>query len=268
MIGALAVGSTKARLAGYDNFVILNHHEEPHGFFLNLLDLSEQPPRFVFHMLTARQEFETTICCAMSEIEASRRLRIFLANRVLALGWALKGACKPCAHRLFATARWLVPEAQRFLLQRISAKNRNQLLFEWLLSRIHPRIVAGLLIGLAFWGALNFALRTTATETAPLVDSSAYPQKSQASPEGNIVSISKSSPTQDSALETGSISAAQIAPVPLPVRKPARISKVATGKGGKANLTNQKRMAQRDTALPKPKLLLPSYPHKRERSVH
>ena len=128
-------------------------------------------------MLTARQEFETTICRAMSEIEASRRLQIFLANRVLALGWALKGACKPCAHRLFATARWLVPEAQRFLLQRISAKNRNQLLFEWLLSRIRPRIVAGLLIVLAFWGALNFALRTTATETAPLVDSSAYPQE-------------------------------------------------------------------------------------------
>ena len=179
-------------------------------------------------MLTARQEFETTICRAMSEIEASRRLRIFLANRVLALGWALKGACKPCAHRLFATARWLVPEAQRFLLQRISAKNRNQLLFEWLLSRIHPRIVAGLLIVLAFWGALNFALRTTATETAPR--SSAYPQESQPSPEGNIVSISKSSPTQDSALETGSISAAQIAPVPLPVRKPARISKVGAAR--------------------------------------
>ena len=39
-------------------------------------------------LLTARQEFETTICCAMSEIEVSRRLRIFLANRVLALGWA------------------------------------------------------------------------------------------------------------------------------------------------------------------------------------
>ena len=32
-IGALAVSGTKARLAGYDNFVILNHHEEPHGFF-------------------------------------------------------------------------------------------------------------------------------------------------------------------------------------------------------------------------------------------
>jgi hypothetical protein len=220
----------------------LNHHEEPHRFLINLLDLSEQPPRFVFHMLTARQEFETTICSAMYEIEASKRLRIFLANRALTLGWALKGACKPCAHRLFATARWLVPEAQRFLLQRISAKNRNQLLFEWLLSRIHPRIVAGLLIVLAFWGALNFALRTTATETAALVDSSAYPQKSQASPEGNIVSVSKSSPTQDSALETGSISAAQIAPVPLPVRKPRRVSKDATGKAGKANLTTQKRM--------------------------
>jgi len=39
IIGALAVSGTKARLAGYDNFVILNHHEEPHGFFLDLLDL-------------------------------------------------------------------------------------------------------------------------------------------------------------------------------------------------------------------------------------
>ena len=103
----------------------------------------------------------------MSGIEVSRRLRIFLANRAIALGWALKGACKPCAHGLFTTARWLVPEAQRFFLQRLSAQNRNQLLFEWLLSRMQPRIVAGLLVVLAFWGALNFALRTTATDNCP-----------------------------------------------------------------------------------------------------
>ena len=192
-------------------------------------------------MLTARQEFETTICSAMYEIEASKRLRIFLASRALTLGWALKGACKPCAHRLFATARWLVPEAQRFLLQRISAKNRNQLLFEWLLSRIHPRIVAGLLIVLAFWGALNFALRKPNWKLPPCRQF-CVSAKVQPSPEGNIVSVSKSSPTQDSALETGSISAAQIAPVPLPVRKPRRVSKDATGKAGKAILTTQKRM--------------------------
>jgi hypothetical protein len=53
----------------------------------------------------------------ISEFEVSRRrLRIFLANRLIALGWALKGSCKPCAHRLFTTGRWLVPEAQRFLV--------------------------------------------------------------------------------------------------------------------------------------------------------
>jgi len=56
----------------------------------------------------------------ISDIEVSRRrLRIFLATRAIALGWALKGFCKPCAHRLLTTARWLVPEAQRFLLRRI-----------------------------------------------------------------------------------------------------------------------------------------------------
>ena len=41
-----------------------------------------------------------------------RRYRIFLANLAVALGWALKRSCKGCAHRLFATARWLVPEAE------------------------------------------------------------------------------------------------------------------------------------------------------------
>ena len=51
----------------------------------------------------------------MSEIVVSGGFRIFLANRLIALGWALKG-CKPCAHGLFGTARWLVPEARRFLV--------------------------------------------------------------------------------------------------------------------------------------------------------
>lgn len=48
----------------------------------------------------------------MSEIVVSGGFRIVLANRLIALGWALKG-CKPCAHRLFSAARWLVPEARR-----------------------------------------------------------------------------------------------------------------------------------------------------------
>ena len=47
---------------------------------------------------------------------ARREFRLFLANLAIALGWALKHSCKGCAHRLFTTARWLVPEAQRFLV--------------------------------------------------------------------------------------------------------------------------------------------------------
>jgi hypothetical protein len=105
----------------------------------------------------------------------------------------------------------------------------NRLLFEWLLSRTQPRIVAGLLVALAFWGVLNFALGTTATDRQPLIDSE-FRQESQISSEGNVVSVSKFSPTQDSILETGSISAVNIAPVPLPLRNPAKVSNVADGK--------------------------------------
>ena len=47
---------------------------------------------------------------------ARREFRLFLANLAIALGWALKHSCKGCAHRLLTTARWLVPEAQRFLV--------------------------------------------------------------------------------------------------------------------------------------------------------
>jgi hypothetical protein len=137
----------------------------------------------------------------IGNIEVSRlRLRTFLANRAIALGWALKGFCKPCAHRLFTTARWLVPEAQRFLLHRTGSHNRNRRIFEFavhlgrLLSRIPPRVVGGFLIVSAFVGSLDLAMRTTATDTQPLVQ-----------------------------LETGSLSGAQIAPVPLPLRKPERV---------------------------------------------
>jgi hypothetical protein len=44
--------------------------------------------------------------------------------------------------------------------------------------------------------------------------------------------------------ETGSISGAQIAPVPLPLRKPERVYKIQNGKGAKANPATQQRMAQ------------------------
>jgi hypothetical protein len=132
---------------------------------------------------------------------------MFLANRAFALGWSLKGSCKPCARRLFTTAKWLVPEAQRFLVHRSGLHNRNRRIFEFavgrLLSRIQPRVVGGFLIVLAFVGSLDLAMRTTATP------------------------VSKSSePTQGFVLETGSLSGAQIAPVPLPLRKPERVYKV------------------------------------------
>ena len=53
-----------------------------------------------------------------------RQLRIFLANKAIALAWMLRTSCKTCAQRLFACARWLVPEAQRFLVQRIGSHNQ------------------------------------------------------------------------------------------------------------------------------------------------
>ena len=160
----------------------------------------------------------------MSGVEVSRRHRIFLANLAIALGWALKGACKPCAHGLFTTAKWLVPEAQRFFVQRLSEPNRNQMSFEWLRSRMQLRIVAGLLVVLAFWGALNFALRISATDTQALVDRSASQQEPPGSPESNIIIVSKSSPTQGSIFETGSISAAQTATVLPNSSRRARVS--------------------------------------------
>jgi len=46
------------------------------------------------------------------------RFRILLASQAIALAWELKGSCKRCAHSLFATAKWLAPEAERFLVLR------------------------------------------------------------------------------------------------------------------------------------------------------
>jgi hypothetical protein len=196
----------------------------------------------------------------ISDIEVSRRrLRIFLANRAIALGWTLKGACKPCAHRLFTTARWLVPEAQRFLVSRTGSHNRNRRIFEFavhlgrLLSRIQPRIVGGFLIVLAFVGSLDLAMRTTATETQPLVQNSVSRHEPQIPSESKIVSVSKSSePMLGFVSETGSLLGTQIAPVPLPLRKPERFYKVPNGKGAKANPATQKRVAQQKRARSKP----------------
>ena len=182
----------------------------------------------------------------ISGIEASRRFRLFLANRLIALGWALKGSCKPCAHRLFTTARWLVPEAQRFLIQRTVSHNRNRRTLEWLLGRIQPRVVGGLLIVLAFVGLLDLAMRATATDTHSPIENSSFQH------EPLIPSESKTEPMQGFESETASLPRAQIAPVPLPLRKPEGVYKVPNGKGAKAIRATQKRMAQQKGARQKP----------------
>ena len=175
---------------------------------------------------------------------------MFLANRLIALGWGLKGSCKPCAHRLFTTARWLVPEAQRFFIQRTVSHNRNRRTFGFavalrtLLRGIPPHVVAGLLIVLALLGSLDLATRTRAIDTQPLVENSAIPYEPQIPSESKIVSVSKSpEPMQEFVSETASLPRAQIAPVPLPLRKPPVVYKVPNGKGAKGIRDPQKRMA-------------------------
>ena len=181
-------------------------------------------------------------------VEVSRWVRIFLANRAIALSWALKGACKQCAHRLFTTARWLVPGVQRFLVHRKGSHNRN---FEFpvnltLPSRIQPLgVVAGFVIVLVLLGSLDLAMRATATGTKPLKENSESQHESRTPSESQVISVSKSSEAmQGFVLETGSISPAEIAPVPLPQRKPTRVYKAPNGKGAKANPTTQRRVAQ------------------------
>ena len=158
---------------------------------------------------------------------------MFLANRLIALGWGLKGFCKPCAQRLFTSARWLVPEAQRFLIQRTVSHNRNRRTLQFaaalrtLLSSIPSRVVAGLLIVLAFLGSLDLATRTRAINTRPLAENPAIPHEPQIPSDINIVSVNKSpEPMQEFVSETASLPRAQIAPVPLPLKKPANGTKV------------------------------------------
>lgn len=243
-----------------------------HGFYLtNLIPggancLCGWSGASSFPLLTALQEFEPKLWCVarqrisrrtpaplagaplvtqrLGNIEVSRRrLRIFLANCAIALGWALKGSCKQCAHRLFTTARWLVPEAQRYILHRTGSHNRNRRIFELavdlvgtLLSRIQPLgVAAGFLIVLVLLGSLDLAMRATAIGTQPLAESSAFQRESQISPEKKVASVRKRSEL-----------------VPLPTRKPKLVYTVPSGKGVKANAATQKRMAQQKRARPKP----------------
>jgi hypothetical protein len=196
----------------------------------------------------------------ISGVDVSRRrLRIFLANRAVALGWALKGFCKPCEHRLFTTAGWLVPEAQRFLVHRTGSHNYNRRIFEsavdlaTLPSRVQPLgVVAGLVIVLILLGSLDLALRTSATDTQPLVENSAFQHEPQIRSGSGIMREQILEGRQGFVSETGSILGAQIAPVPLPLRKPERVYKIPNEKGAKANPVTQQRMAQQKRARPKP----------------
>ena len=190
--------------------------------------------------------------------DSRRRLRLLLANRAIALGWALRGFCKPCAQRLLNIARRLVPEIQRFLLHRTGSHNPNRRIVElavaFLLSRIQPlAVVAGLVIVLVLLGSLDLTLRTSATDTESLVEISAFRHEPQIRSGSSVVSVSKSSETmQGFVSETGSISRAQIAPVPLPLKKPESVSQVPNGKAARANQASQQRMAQQKRARPKP----------------
>jgi hypothetical protein len=194
--------------------------------------------------LTALQEFETRLWYATrkghrgrtSAIErvppvtrrieiSGRRFRMFLANRAIALGWALRGSCKPCAQRLFVIVRRLVPEAQRFLVHHTGSHSHHRRIFKFaadlgtLLRHTHSlRVAAGFLIVLVLLGSLELATRATAIGTQPLEGDSAFPVSTQSEP------------------------------VPLPTRKPQGVYKVPNGKGANASTQKRKRMAQQKGA--------------------
>jgi hypothetical protein len=185
-------------------------------------------------------------------LQVRRQLRVFLANRAIALGWVLKDFCKPFAHRLFTAARWLAPEARRFLVHRTGWRHRHRRIFEFTTDNSHLsrlRLVVSFLIVLAFVVLLDFALRTTAADTQPVLEASATGFESQIPSQRAALSVSKS-PMQGFVSETGSLPRAQIAPVPLPMKKPKLVYKDPNGK--KANPVTQKRMAQQKSARPKP----------------
>jgi hypothetical protein len=155
------------------------------------------------------------------------QLRIFLAKQAIALGWVLRGSCKACAHRLFASARWLVPEAQRFLVHRVDSHNQYRRVLKFapdlsrLLHRIQSlRVAAGLLIVLVLLGSLDFVTRATVRKSPELA--------------------------QGTIFQPVPVSGTQLEAVPLPTRKPPVAYKVPKKKA--ANLASQKRMAQRKSA--------------------
>jgi hypothetical protein len=157
-----------------------------------------------------------------------RRLRIFLANLAIALGWALKGSCKAGAYGLVAAARWLAPEAKRFLVLCTSSHNNRRILkLAAHLDTLHVqplRVAAGALIVLFFLGSLELVTRATAITTQPKL----------------------SEPMR----ESGPVSGMKSEVIPLPTRKP-QIAYVSDETG--TIPVTQKRVAQRKSVRHKPK---------------
>jgi hypothetical protein len=148
------------------------------------------------------------------------RFQIFLAIQAIALGWVIRSACKGCAQRLLACARWLAPGAQRFLVQRIGARHQYQIKSEFapewssVLYRMQFfRVVAGFLVVIVVMGYVTW------------------------------VTVRKSPELEQShILQLAPISRTPIEGVPLPTRKPKVGSKIAK-KAGHQPL--KKRMAQK-----------------------
>jgi hypothetical protein len=90
-------------------------------------------------------------------------------------------------------------------------------------------------------GSLDLATRTRAVDTQQ--------DEPQIQSESKIVSVSKSlEPMQGFVSETASLPRAQIAPVPLPLRKPRVVYKVPNGKAVKAIRDAEGRMAHQKAA--------------------
>jgi len=86
------------------------------------------PPIFDGIGYALRQEEDRKLAVAIAAVDAicmslampfvGSRLRIFTANRLIDVAWALRWLCKSCARRLLGAARRLVPEAERYFVRR------------------------------------------------------------------------------------------------------------------------------------------------------
>ena len=64
------------------------------------------------------RQLMTHLAMSLAMPFVGNRLRVFTANRLIDVAWALRWLCKSCARRLLGTARRLVPEAERYFIRR------------------------------------------------------------------------------------------------------------------------------------------------------